>query len=491
MRWLVLVHRYIGIAMCLLFAMWFASGIVMVFVPYPELSPRERFAGLQPLDVSRCCVAVASAFSSTGLAEPPRQVRMTMVGGRPAFHFHPEDGAVISVFADTGEPIGAVNDKLAVEIANKFAPNNRPSHGAFEDYDQWTVPNQWNAYRPFHRIKMNDAAGTELYVSGNSGEVVRDTSRQERGWNWVGSVAHWIYPTQLRKYPMRWDRVVWWLSLVGIVGAVTGIVLGVWRLRFKISTASQKRSPYRGWMYWHHLLGLGCMVFVLTWIVSGWLSMDHGLLFSDPSPTAMQQRHLAGGDLQLQGATRAIATVGSGAKEIELLQLGGNLAYLLRYDAKRSVVTNASANFSSADPPVNAAAIGAAARGLLGDYPLSAVEVLDAYDHYYYHLQGGLPLPVVRLRFADPQRTWFYVDPLSARLLDKVDRSRRAYRWLYSGLHRLDFPFLAGNPTLRKIAIVVLCGFGFVFSVTGVVIGWRRLLRDLSFRRSPRRPALQ
>src|SRR5262249_47343743 len=39
-------------------------------------------------------------------------------------------------------------------------------------------------------------------------------------------------------------------------------------------------SPYRGWHALHHVIGLIAMVFVLTWIISGWLSMDHGRLFS-------------------------------------------------------------------------------------------------------------------------------------------------------------------------------------------------------------------
>jgi hypothetical protein len=38
MRTLATIHHWWGIAFCLLFAMWFASGIVMHFVPYPARS---------------------------------------------------------------------------------------------------------------------------------------------------------------------------------------------------------------------------------------------------------------------------------------------------------------------------------------------------------------------------------------------------------------------------------------------------------------------
>src|SRR6202007_1828255 len=50
---LVLLHRWLGIAFCLLFAIWFASGIVMHFVPFPQLAEAERFAGLLSIDLSQ------------------------------------------------------------------------------------------------------------------------------------------------------------------------------------------------------------------------------------------------------------------------------------------------------------------------------------------------------------------------------------------------------------------------------------------------------
>jgi glutamate/tyrosine decarboxylase-like PLP-dependent enzyme len=80
---------------------------------------------------------------------------------------------------------------------------------------------------------------------------------------------------------------------------------------------------------------------------------------------------------------------------------------------------------------------------------------------------------------------WFHVDAASGAILERLDPSRRAYRWLYSGLHTMDFPMLSAHPTLRAALIVILCGCGFVFSLTGVVIGWRRL----RLRFAPNRPA--
>jgi len=88
--------------------------------------------------------------------------------------------------------------------------------------------------------------------------------------------------------------------------------------------------------------------------------------------------------------------------------------------------------------------------------------------------------PVYRIRCGE---RWYDIDSASGALLQTTDSSRRAYRWLFSGLHRHDFPVLSGRPVLRTALIVTLCGIGLVFSLTGIVIGTRRLWRGAASRR--------
>src|SRR6202051_1551647 len=72
MRALMLLHRWLGVAFCLLFAMWFASGIVMHFVPFPALTEAERFAGLAPLDLARVQHNPAEAITASRIADVKR-----------------------------------------------------------------------------------------------------------------------------------------------------------------------------------------------------------------------------------------------------------------------------------------------------------------------------------------------------------------------------------------------------------------------------------
>ena len=54
-RALVILHRYLGIAVGLLMAVWFVSGIVMMYVGFPRLAEAERVRALAPIPWQACC----------------------------------------------------------------------------------------------------------------------------------------------------------------------------------------------------------------------------------------------------------------------------------------------------------------------------------------------------------------------------------------------------------------------------------------------------
>jgi len=197
MRALAALHRWWGIAFCLLFAMWFASGIVMHFVPYPTRN-------------------------------------------------------------ESPYPASIDSSRASTEII---------------DYDQWTVAGHFDRDRPLKRIALHDAAGTEIYLSIASGTVVLTTTSNQRIANYAGSIPHWLYETELRHHRRAWVALVWWLSLLATIGAALGAILGLLRLN--------KATPYTGLYRWHHISGLIFAPFLLTWIFSGFLSMDDGTLFGD------------------------------------------------------------------------------------------------------------------------------------------------------------------------------------------------------------------
>jgi hypothetical protein len=116
-RALYLIHRWLGIATCLLVLMWFVSGLVMLYVPFPKLTTEERLPHLAPIAAEALRISPAAA-----LAACPgkfRSVRLAMVGARPAYHFILDSGAC-SAWTDTGEPLGPVSPETAQARAGIF-----------------------------------------------------------------------------------------------------------------------------------------------------------------------------------------------------------------------------------------------------------------------------------------------------------------------------------------------------------------------------------
>jgi len=122
------------------------------------------------------------------------------------------------------------------------------------------------------------------------------------------------------------------------------------------------------------------------------------------------------------------------------------------------------------------------AAAKLVDAPLAGSELLQREDAYYYSreahtMMGGMrhPLPVLRLRYADAAQTWVHIDPATGVVLGKLDETQRVKRWLFAFLHSWDLPVLLSSRPLWDIALILLSLGGLALSVTGVVIGVRRL----------------
>ena len=89
-------------------------------------------------------------------------------------------------------------------------------------------------------------------------------------------------------------------------------------------------------------------------------------------------------------------------------------------------------------------------------------------------------MPVWRIRYGDAAGTWLHVSPASGQILGSSDERSRLRRWLFNGLHSLDLPWLIHHRPAWDIVVWLLSIAGMVISVSGVVIGWRRLRRKLA-----------
>jgi hypothetical protein len=479
MRLLTLVHRWLGIAVCLLFTMWFASGIVMHFVPFPVLNEAARIEGLAPLDMVRVLHGPTEVVRASGRADVTR-IRLTQRSDGPVYLLSGASG-LVALHADDLADAAVRSEALAVAIAADHARRRgieatRAAFADLADFDQWTVAGDFNRHHQLYRVALNDEPGTELYVSSVTGEVVQGTTRFQRGWNYFGSVAHWIYPVALRSRPALWEATLWSISSVALIAALAGCVLGL----SKVKVARYRLlSPYSGWHWWHHMLGLLCATFVLTWIFSGWLSMDSGLLFSTGSLNAQEKSVMSSALTWETLPAQDKWPVSGEVREIEWFAIDQKFYRRERTGVATQLLFPVSGSDETQPPTefLGPREVGAFVERFAGG--CKAPIVVDANDDYA--ITSRMPnAPVYRSVCGE---VWYHIDGADGRILERSDPSRRAYRWLYSALHTMDFPALASRPQLSGALIVTLCGLGFVFSLTGVVIAWRRLRICASDRR--------
>jgi uncharacterized iron-regulated membrane protein len=482
-RYLYLWHRWLGIVLCLFMALWFVSGVVMLYVGYPKLTPAEHLAHLPELPAQGCCVDPVRALAASGRSDAPQALRLSSVAGGPRYLLDYADGTRLAVDGRSGRRIEQVDAAAALASARQFAGAAPVRYLDRIQEDAWTRSRALDRDRPLHRVQVDDAAGSLLYVSGRTGAVVRDASRTERAWNWLGAWLHWLYPLRDSAW---WTPIVIYLSLAATLMAVLGQAVGLLRWRFGKPYRSGSRSPYAGgFARWHHLGGLLFGLVLIAWIFSGLMSMNPWRLFA--SASTLPAAAYRGAELGVGSDPRPVAETlerfrqaGLAVRELHWQVVGGRV-YRVAYDGAGDSRILPVAEGAVVLRRLPAATLEGAARAM---GPAGAVRFdwLEAYDAYYYRraeqsMYGhqSRRLPVLRVRFDDPAATWLHLDPYSGALLEQLDARQRTSRWLFNLLHSWDWQPLLERPRLREALMIAFSLGGLAISVTGIVLGWRRL----------------
>jgi uncharacterized iron-regulated membrane protein len=472
----VVVHRYLGIAVGVLMVMWFVSGIVMMYVGFPRVTEDQRTRTLVPIPWTACCHA---GERSIGDDEQVLRAQIENLAGTPAMRVRRPARPDASVDLAAGALIRVDTDR-ARSIALDAAPRviGQPAalvSAELAQTDQWTV-GRLVRDRPLYRFEFDDPERTNIYVSSTTGQVVHWTTATQRFWNWLGTIPHWLYFVDLRSNPPLWSEVVIWTSILGTFLTVIGLYLGISQLRLG---AGKKASPYRGWMYWHHMVGLAFGLVTLTWVVSGLISMN---------PWGFLEGGGRGGDLaRVEGqppkwsdvrasveAVRAQPAVAT-AVSVTMATLGSRL-YWLATQSDGSVTRLDAAGHPV---PVSDTDLAEAAGRIAGAVGVAEQAMIDREDAYYFQRQDQFVLPVYRVILRDEEQTRYYLSPTTGSILQRADANGRWHRWLFGGLHRIDFTaWMRARPVWDILVLALMLG-GLGVTATGLYLAVRRIRNDV------------
>ena len=529
-RWILLGHRWLGIGMCLLFFLWFLSGMVMMYVGHPKLTWQERLEHLPPLEASQPLLSPADAFRQAGIhgavtdlrlanarAGQPVYIARIRPDARPAPDAPRPEPRLLALDARTGTLLPPTDPATAVASAQVYLEQGglsypssssalpassprQPSPAGAQDtpgkplYQGITVEDAhthsaaMDLHRPLHKVLLPDAEQTLLYISGTTGEVVRDAPRLERGFNYLGAWLHWLY--LFRDTAIDWTDLIIWLSVIGTVATLSGFLSGIIRWRFSRPYRSGSRSPFApGALRWHHILGLIFALTTFTWIFSGLMSMNPWDIF-EADDSIIDARRISSPDIQPSHATATpqalLASTTTPVRELQWHTLLGK--------TRVKAVRTHEVPPGNADQPILLSArtgkpytleperLRSALFTLQPGYP-PRIDILRQDDFYYYsraeHTMGGgrkpHPLPIWRVRYDDPNQTWLHIDPTTGQVLNEMDSYQRAERWLFALLHSWDWLPLLRNRPLWDIVMLVLAAGGLALSATGIWIAGHRL----------------
>lgn len=399
-RWTYLVHRWLGIGGCLLMLLWFVSGMVMLFIGYPKLTPGERLAALPVLGDARDLQGL-SVLPAVVQAEP-EVVALTTLRGEPAYVVR--NGSNVGAWsAVTGQALLPVSAQRAEASAAQFAGGQAFVGATRVDEDRWTHSRALDAHRPLYRVEVGGAQPGDVYVSSHTGEVVQDAPHVQQRWNYAGAWLHWLYFLRMQSVDPVWTWVVIVLSALCTVAAISGIVVGVWRWRFRGHYRTGAKTPYvEPWMRWHHLIGLVAAAFIFTWIFSGLMSMNPLGVFSS-TREAIDSGRYRGGTVAVDGALgepAALLAAVDDARfkpvEIQWRRIDGELfAVLLDGQGETRIVSGSDGHLQVARL-LPAAWLQQKVRAL-SDAPVQGYWVQLAADAYFctgsHERRSGTPLP--------------------------------------------------------------------------------------------------
>jgi hypothetical protein len=482
-RSVLVLHRWLGVALCLFFLIWFPSGIGMMYWDFPSVTAEDRLERSPGLDRSSIRLSPSEALAALQERRPPDQIRLNTFDGRPVYRIRMGRDERM-VYADTGATHADISQELMARVASAWSGQSAQA-ATIEpiEVDQWTVQGSVRSLRPLWKYSWPN--GEQVYVSQTSGEVAQYTTRTSRMGAYLGPIPHWLYFTPFRKHQLGWTRLIIWSSGTGTGAAILGLIIGIWMYspakRYR-SASGASSIPYIGQKRWHMVLGLIFGLGAITWALSGMLSMD-------PFPSARARRGDGGGIPQaMRGGVPMAALAANpqdalarladgGVKELELTSFDREPVYIGTMGRRLTRIVTSSGQVRTEFDRKQIARIVTNAAGPAG---LAELRELAEYDWYYLDRRRARPLPVILARTNDSEQTRYYIDPKTARIVGTYSSRNWTSRWLYHALHSLDVPWLYAHRPAWDIVVITFMLGGSALGVTSLILAWRVVGRTLS-----------
>src|SRR6185437_3703575 len=267
------------------------------------------------------------------------------------------------------------------------------------------------------------------------------------------------------------------LAGAGIFVSLSGLWIGISRMRLRMRYTNGSWTPFTGWMKWHHVTGIVGGVFLALWIISGFFTMyPGGFLEQREMRTAEYQRYAGNQRPVFQfDALASLESAARRASRATLRYVGGRPFVVLENSGSPPLVVDA---VTGAAAPFSVDQIEAAAKNILPNAKLVSATYLEHGDEYWHSAYKVKKTPIVRVVFDDAEATWFHIDPESGEILGILDKTGRVDRWTVVAIHDVDLNWLLTRRPLWDILLFAVTIPGILIALSTLVISYRRLQRN-------------
>lgn len=477
-RKLFVLHRWFGIAGALMVLVWYASGIGLHWRALPRiLTPQEqrRVAG-EAFGASDIHQQFSDVIARVG-GETVRDVQLRRAGSRLVYDIRMVGGASRIVDAQTGRAVAPITDGFAREIAGTFLPNTsvrasvRMTRG--DTYSS-------NLPMPLYRVTFDDVQGTHVYVSQNTATVLGRARLPERLYFNLASIPHFLtFNTRfVRSHEGLRHATLYVLNTLALLMVGTGVVMVLMMITRSgfLNGIGRRQFLIRKW---HYLVGIGFCVSTLLFVVSGFFLVVNGgtppeAVLARPAELQNLLPPVGPHTSSIRPVTEAMSALGDvSRKEFTSVTLKSVLdvpMYVFQEDGGRRHAVRA--DTGEVVPVTSNWAEQVVRMFLRRRVNIGQLDYMAEYDSYYYARDKRFPpLPVYRVSADDPSKTVLYLSAATGEVVGRTDRNFRIRRWLVTGLHTWDFPFLLNRPWLRDTVVMVQIIGGLALTVTGLYLG--------------------
>jgi hypothetical protein len=480
------VHRWIGICFGLATFLAFASGLTLHWHTYPFPTEAEVVRGYgAPL--------VAAELTDTRIPLG-RSATLRHLNQRLVWEVEPLDGGAPRLLdARSGDTIAAISSGEASRVAARVVQGDSTVARTrlIREYDHF----YWLGQPPLpaYRVSFDSPRRVDVYVAAGTGKVTAVMGWREKLSDLLGEKVHYLKIGALRTVTTPRFVIMGALATAVLTGALSGLVYGV-PLLFRRMSGAQRWGPTLRSL--HNVAGAMVGLFIVMWGTSSYLMLWYPTMDSSPG----ERDRVAGaphpGEPLPLTPRAVIAAAHSPVFALRVAQLLDRPVYLAIHDDGAATLIDARSGLALS--PVRDSLLETIVERYLGTpVRIQRITHLRGYDEYYHATQDGRgysfdgnlrPLPVDRVDLADGREpSPLYVRADRGEVIGRVWADYRAFRWLGSGVHDLDFPVLfQRRPRLWSWAIQLPVVIGLLASASGLWLGISYVARAFTLR--PGRP---